>query len=174
MTEPQLELKADGTWQPIRVLFVCLGNICRSPLAEAVFRHQVAERGWTDRFDIDSAGTSGWHRGAPPDARSTETARRRGIELAGRSRRVSAADLRNFDYVIAMDAENRAALDELAAQSGGTAEVRRLREFEPGADSPDVPDPYYGGPDGFEDVHDIVERACAGLLAHIAAGRGLR
>src|SRR5687768_9224322 len=103
MTEPQLELKADGTWKPIRVLFVCLGNICRSPLAEAVFRHQVAERGWTDRFDIDSAGTSGWHRGAPPDARSTETARLRGIELAGRSRRVSAADLRSFDYVIAMD-----------------------------------------------------------------------
>jgi protein-tyrosine phosphatase len=174
MTEPQLELKADGTWKPIRVLFVCLGNICRSPLAEAVFRHQVAERGWSDRFDIDSAGTSGWHRGAPPDARSTETARRRGIELAGRSRKVIASDLRGFDYVIAMDAENRAALDELAAHSGGTAEVRQLREFEPGAASLDVPDPYYGGPRGFEDVHDIVERGCAGLLAHIAAQRGLK
>ena len=174
MTEPQLELKADGTWKPIRVLFVCLGNICRSPLAEAVFRHQVAERGWTDRFDIDSAGTSGWHRGAPPDARSTETAHRRGIELAGRSRRVTASDLRGFDYVIAMDAENRAALDELAAHSGGTAQVHQLREFEPGAASLDVPDPYYGGPRGFDEVHDIVERGCAGLLAHIAAERGLK
>src|SRR3954449_7287048 len=77
MTERQLELVSDGTWEPIRVLFVCLGNICRSPLAEAVFRHQVEERGWADRFEIDSAGTSGWHRGAPPDARSAEVARRR-------------------------------------------------------------------------------------------------
>ena len=170
----QLKLVDDGTWEPIRVLFVCLGNICRSPLAEAVFRHRVDERGWTDRFEIDSAGTSGWHRGSPPDRRSAETARRRGIEVAGASRRVTAADLRRFDYVIAMDAENRAALDELRESAGGTAEVRQLREFEPGADSPDVPDPYYGGPRGFEDVHDIVERGCAGLLEHIAAERGLR
>lgn len=170
----QLKLVDDGTWQPIRVLFVCLGNICRSPLAEAVFRHLVGERRWTDRFEIDSAGTSGWHRGAPPDWRSAEVARRRGIELAGASRKVTAADLRRFDYVIAMDAENRAALDELRAASGGTAEVRQLREFEPGAGSLDVPDPYYGGPRGFEDVHEIVERACAGLLAHIAAERGVR
>lgn len=174
MTEPQLELKADGTWRPIRVLFVCLGNICRSPLAEAVFRHLVEERGWADRFEIDSAGTSGWHRGSPPDPRSTETARRRGITLAGGSRKVTAADLRAFDYVVAMDAENQAALGELHAQAGGTAEVRRLREFEREADSLDVPDPYYGGPRGFDDVHDIVERGCAGLLAHIAAERGLR
>ena len=174
MTEPQVELKPDGTWRRIRVLFVCLGNICRSPLAEAVFRHLVEQRGWSDRFDIDSAGTSGWHRGAPPDARSTETARRRGITLAGRSRKVTAADLRTFDYVIAMDAENRAALDELRAQSGGTAQIRQLREFEADADSLDVPDPYYGGPRGFEDVHDIVERGAAGLLAHIAAERGLK
>lgn len=174
MTERQLELVNDGTWEPIRVLFVCLGNICRSPLAEAVFRHLVAERGWTDRFDIDSAGTSGWHRGAPPDARSTETARRRGITLAGGSRKVTSMDLRRFHYVIAMDEENLDALRELQAAAGGTAQVRRLREFEPGAASLDVPDPYYGGPRGFEEVHDIVERACAGLLAHVAAEHGLR
>src|SRR3954447_3269165 len=97
MGERQLELVSDGTWEPIRVLFVCLGNICRSPRAEAVFRHQVVRRGWADRFEIDSAGTSGWHRGAPPDARSTEPARRRGITLSGASRRVSAGDLRRFD-----------------------------------------------------------------------------
>jgi len=174
MEETQLELKDDGTWRPIRVLFVCLGNICRSPLAEAVFRHLVEARGWAERFDVDSAGTSGWHRGSPPDPRSTETARRRGITLAGGSRKVTAADLRGFDYVIAMDAENEAALRELHAQSGGTAQVRRLREFEADAGSLDVPDPYYGGPRGFDDVHDIVERGCAGLLAHIAAERGLR
>ena len=174
MTERQLELVSDGTWEPIRVLFVCLGNICRSPLAEAVFRHLVEERGWTERFDIDSAGTSGWHRGAPPDARSAETARRRGIEVAGASRKVVAADLRRFHYVIAMDEENLDALRELQASVGGTARVRRLREFEPRAASLDVPDPYYGGPRGFEDVHDIVERGCEGLLAHIAAEHGLR
>lgn len=170
----QLKLVDDGSWEPIRVLFVCLGNICRSPLAEAVFRHQVAERGWTDRFEIDSAGTSGWHRGAPPDARSAETARRRGITLTGASRRVTGADLRRCDYVIAMDAGNRDALEELRAATGGTAELRLLREFEPGARSLDVPDPYYGGPRGFDDVHDIVERATAGFLAHVAAERGLR
>jgi len=174
MTERQLELVSDGTWEPIRVLFVCLGNICRSPLAEAVFRHVVDERGWTERFEIDSAGTSGWHRGAPPDARSAETAWRRGIEVAGASRKVVAADLRRFDYVIAMDEENLDALRELQASAGGTAQVRRLREFEPSAASLDVPDPYYGGHRGFEDVHDIVERGCAGLLAHIAAEHGLR
>jgi protein-tyrosine phosphatase len=174
MVERQLELVSDGTWEPIRVLFVCLGNICRSPLAEAVFRHRVEERGWTDRLEIDSAGTSGWHRGAPPDSRSAEVARRRGIEVAGASRKVVAADLRRFHYVIAMDEENLDALRELQASAGGTAQVRRLREFEPRAASLDVPDPYYGGPRGFEEVHDIVERACAGLLAHIAAEHGLR
>lgn len=174
MVDSQMELVGDGSWQPIRVLFVCLGNICRSPLAEAVFRHRVEERGWADRFEIDSAGTSGWHRGAPPDARSAETARRRGIDVAGASRKVVAADLRRFHYVIAMDEENLDTLRELQASAGGTAQVRRLREFEPRAASLDVPDPYYGGPRGFEEVHDIVERACAGLLAHIAAEHGLR
>jgi protein-tyrosine phosphatase len=174
MAERQLELVSDGTWEPIRVLFVCLGNICRSPLAEAVFRHLVEERGWADRFEIDSAGTSGWHRGAPPDARSAETARRRGIEVAGASRKVVSADLRRFHYVIAMDEENLDALRELQVSAGDAAQVRRLREFEPRAASLDVPDPYYGGPRGFEDVHDIVERGCAGLLTHIAAEHGLR
>ncbi len=159
--------------EPVRVLFVCLGNICRSPLAEAVFRQQVAERGLQDRFEIDSAGTSGYHDGAPPDRRSTETARRRGVELTGRSRRVSPDDLRRFDYVIAMDAENEAALRDLLAGSGGAARVHRLREWDPRPDGGDVPDPYYGGPRGFDDVHDIVERASAGFLEHVVQAHGL-
>ncbi|HYW10783.1 MAG TPA: low molecular weight protein-tyrosine-phosphatase [Longimicrobium sp.] len=159
--------------EPVRVLFVCLGNICRSPLAEAVFRQQVAERGLQDRFEIDSAGTSGYHDGAPPDRRSTETARRRGVELAGRSRRVSPDDLRRFDYVIAMDAENEAALRDLLAGSGGAARVHRLREWDPHPGGGDVPDPYYGGPRGFDDVHDIVERASAGFLEHVVQAHGL-
>jgi low molecular weight protein-tyrosine phosphatase len=174
-TNPERPMMAthDPT-EPIRVLFVCLGNICRSPLAEALFRHEVAKRGLADRFEIDSAGTSGYHRDAPPDPRSTEVARRRGVQLTGRSRRVTAEDLRRFDYVVAMDAENLEALQAMKEAAGGSAEVFRLREREPGAASLDVPDPYYGGPRGFEDVHDIVERACAALLDHILAERGVR
>ncbi|HEX5725372.1 MAG TPA: low molecular weight protein-tyrosine-phosphatase [Longimicrobiaceae bacterium] len=162
------------TSDPTRVLFVCLGNICRSPLAEAVFRKLVEERGLADRFEIDSAGVSGYHRGAPPDSRSAAVARRRGVELAGRSRKLAAGDLGRFDYVIAMDAENLEAIQALQAAAGGTARVHRLREWDPRPDSLDVPDPYYGGPRGFEDVHDIVERACAGLLEHIVRENGGR
>ncbi|HEX8395025.1 MAG TPA: low molecular weight protein-tyrosine-phosphatase [Longimicrobium sp.] len=157
----------------IRVLFVCMGNICRSPLAEAVFRHQVRERGLEDRFVIDSAGTSGYHRGAAPDRRSTETAMRRGIVLEGRSRALTAADLRRFDYVIAMDTENMEGIRLLEERSGGTARVHRLREWDPDPGHGDVPDPYYGGPRGFDEVHDIVERGVTGLLEHIVREHGL-
>jgi protein-tyrosine phosphatase len=158
----------------MNILFVCLGNICRSPLAEGVFRHLVRQRGLERHFHIDSAGTSGWHVGAPPDARSAETAQRRGITLAGSSRRLTAADLEAFDYVIAMDAENLDAILALAGRSGGArARVHRLREWDPQPDDGDVPDPYYGGPRGFEHVQDVVERSCAALLDHVVAERGL-
>lgn len=152
----------------VRVLFVCLGNICRSPLAEAVFRALAAERGVADRFEIDSAGISGYHAGSPPDRRSTETALRRGLALTGRSRQFTAEDLARFDWVIAMDGENLEAIREVQARAGaGGAAVHRLREWDPRPTALDVPDPYYGGPRGFDEVHDIVERACAGLLAHL-------
>jgi protein-tyrosine phosphatase len=157
--------------RPIRILFVCLGNICRSPLAEAVFRHKVRDRGVEDRFEIDSAGTSGYHNGAPPDPRSTETARRRGVELAGQSRQLSAPDLRRFDYVVAMDEENLREIRALEAASGGSARIHRLREWDPEAPGGDVPDPYYGGPSGFDDVHDIVDRSCDALLDHLLSER---
>jgi protein-tyrosine phosphatase len=158
--------------EPVRVLFVCLGNICRSPLAEAVFRHAVRERGLEHAFEIDSAGTSGYHDGAPPDRRSAETARRRGVELTGESRRATAEDLRRFDYVIAMDAENERELRALAG-AGGSARVHRLREWDPEPEHGDVPDPYYGGARGFEDVHDIVERAAERFLDHLVREHGL-
>lgn len=151
----------------VRILFVCLGNICRSPLAEGVFRALARERGVEDRFAIDSAGISGYHEGSPPDRRSAETARRRGVELTGRSRRLVADDLRRFDWVIAMDEDNLEAIRELEARAGGTARVHRLREWDPEPDALDVPDPYYGGPRGFDQVHDIVERSCAALLDHL-------
>jgi protein-tyrosine phosphatase len=158
----------------VQILFVCLGNICRSPLAEGVFRHLVRQRGLERHFSIDSAGTSGWHTGAPPDARSAETARRRGIELTGSSRKLTAADLERFDYVIAMDAENLDGILALARKAGGArARVHRLREWDPQPDDIDVPDPYYGGARGFEHVQDIVERSCSALLDHIVVEHGL-
>ena len=151
----------------VRVLFVCMGNICRSPLAESIFRHLATERGVEHRFEIDSAGTTGYHEGDPPDRRSVATARARGVEVVGRSRPILPDDLHAWDYVIVMDAENRAHVDRMLAATGGGARVHRLREWDPEGGHADVPDPYYGGSRGFEDVHDIVERSCAALLDHL-------
>jgi protein-tyrosine phosphatase len=154
--------------EPTRLLFVCYGNICRSPLAEAVFRAQVEARGVADRFEIDSAGTSGHNAGLPPDARSAAVARGRGVELGGAARAITAADLERFDYVVVMDAENLRQIELLRERSGGgRARVHRLREWDAArgdAHDLDVPDPYYGGHSGFEHVHDLVERAAAALL----------
>jgi protein-tyrosine phosphatase len=159
------------THEPTRILFVCLGNICRSPLAESIFRHLARERGLEHLFEIDSAGTSGYHAGSAPDSRSVATARGRGVEVVGTSRQLDAADLRRFDYVIAMDAENLSDVERLRAAAGGTSRVHRLREWDAEAGDGNVPDPYYGGGRGFEDVHDIVERACGALLDHLLAAR---
>lgn len=154
---------------PIRVLFVCLGNICRSPLAEALFRHHAEARGVADRFEIDSAGTSAYHQGAPPDERSSATARSRGVLLTGKSRQIAPADLRHYHYVLVMDAENLHAVQRLARDSPSTARVHRLREWDTEADSLDVPDPYYGGSGGFDHVHDVVDRSCKALLDSLLA-----
>jgi protein-tyrosine phosphatase len=159
---------------PVSVLFVCLGNICRSPLAEGVFRALVAEAGLADSFEIDSAGTSGWHDGEPPDARAAAVARRHGIELGGTSRRVEGGDLRRFDHIIAMDGDNLRDLRKLADRAAADADIRRLREFDPrGNGDLDVPDPYFGGDAGFENVHDMVERSCRALLAELRELHGL-
>lgn len=168
-----MDLPGERRDERIHVLFVCMGNICRSPLAEAVFRHLVNERGLADRFVIDSAGTSGYHHGAPPDRRSAETALRRGIRLDGASRKLVAADLRRFDYVIAMDSDNLEGIQALQERSGGDARVARLRDWDPDPGHGDVPDPYYGGARGFEDVHDIVERAAAAFLDDVLREHGI-
>lgn len=160
--------------EPVRVLFVCLGNICRSPMAEAVFRALVRDNGLEHRFEIDSAGTSDYHEGEPPDARAREVARRRGIQLTGRSRPIREDDLYRFDYVLVMDSENLRDVSRLAVTAELRAKVRRLREFDPAANGDlDVPDPYYGGREGFERVQEMLERACRGLLDHIHTDRGL-
>jgi protein-tyrosine phosphatase len=149
------------------VLFVCMGNICRSPLAEGVFRHLVAEAGLADRFTIDSAGTGAWHAGERPDGRSVQVAAEHGITLEGRARQVTGADLRAFDVVVAMDRDNLANLQALSAETGGTAHLRLLRSFDGRAEGEDVPDPYYGGPQGFETVYHMVRSACEGLLEEL-------
>jgi protein-tyrosine phosphatase len=143
-----------------RVLFVCLGNICRSPTAEGVMRRLVRERGLEDEIEIDSAGTGGWHVGSPPYARATEAAARRGTELSGAARRFDPRrDFDRFDLILAMDAENRRDLLALAPDEEARSKVRLFR---PG--DLDVPDPYYGGEDGFEEVLDLVDEAARGLL----------
>lgn len=151
---------SDGT----SVLFVCLGNICRSPLAEGVFRHLVTLRGLEARFHIDSAGTGAWHVGEPPDTRSVAVAADHGIDLAGTARQVTAEDLTRFDFIVAMDRDNLDALIELAEDVDGTGRIELMRAFDPEPTGEDVPDPYYGGPGGFERVYQMIRRACEGLL----------
>lgn len=149
-----------------RVLFVCLGNICRSPLAEGVMRHLVAERGLEDRVEVDSAGTGAWHVGEAPDPRSVAVAASNGVSLDGQTaRKVSPADFRDFTRVIAMDDANLRDLRRLEPP-GSPAEVRMLRDFDPQG-AGDVPDPYYGGDDGFDRVYEMVHRSCGALLDEI-------
>jgi protein-tyrosine phosphatase len=151
----------------LKVLFVCLGNICRSPLAEGVFRHLVEAAGLSDRFTIDSAGTSSYHIGDPPDTRTSAVALARGIKLSGAARQLTLQDLNDCDYVLAMDEHNLANVRRVSRGRPTPAQIKLLREFDPDAVDLDVPDPYYGGARGFELVHDIVERSCAALLEHI-------
>jgi protein-tyrosine phosphatase len=158
----------------VSVLFVCLGNICRSPLAEAVFRGVVEEAGLADRFRIDSAGTSAYHAGDPPDRRTAEVAGRRGVRVTGTSRQITESDFGAFDYIVVMDRENLRAVQRLAAGQANPPEIRLFRDFDPSAsDDREVPDPYYGGPDGFEQVHELVDRAARGLLHHLRERQGL-
>jgi protein-tyrosine phosphatase len=155
----------------MRILFVCLGNICRSPTAEGVMRRLVTEVDLEDSIELDSAGTGDWHVGEPPDPRAVDAARRRGIELAGRARQVRGEDFERFDLLLAMDRSNEHALrTALAPDDPVRAKIRRLREFDPASadsDDLDVPDPYYEGPHGFDVVLDQVQAACAGLLEHV-------
>lgn len=158
----------------IAVLFVCLGNICRSPLAEGVFRHLLDQEGLADRFRVDSAGTDSWHVGESPDARSVRTAAAHGVSLGGHARQTLPEDFRRFDYIVAMDRSNLADLQRFRDGVGGEASLYLLREFDPqGGPGAEVPDPYYGGPNGFEDVFAMVERSCRGLLDHILEEEGM-
>jgi protein-tyrosine phosphatase len=151
------------------ILFVCLGNICRSPLAEGVFLHLARERGVAHRLQVDSAGTGGWHVGNPPDPRAQAVARENGVILGSRARQVDPGDAEAFDLILAMDRANLADLRR-HLPPGGRAELRLFRDFDPTAspeDEAEVPDPYYGGPEGFQEVYEMVHRSCEALLDHL-------
>jgi protein-tyrosine phosphatase len=148
----------------IRVLMVCLGNICRSPTAEAMLRQKVHVAGLDDRFEVDSAGTADYHVDSPPDRRSVMHGEERGLRMQHlRGRQVAKADFDRFDFILAMDEDNLANLQRLRP-AGARAKVALLMSFAPQAGSLGVPDPYYGGADGFEMVLDLVDAACEGFL----------
>jgi len=158
------------------VLFVCLGNICRSPTGEAVLRAFV-ERDGLDGVVVDSAGTAAWHVGKLPDRRSAEAAAGRGYVMNSRGRQVQAEDFEHFDLLLAADSQNLADLQALAPDDASASRAMLLRSFDPAsvaAGQLDVPDPYYGGSDGFDYVLDVIEAACEGLVTEIRANRTWR
>jgi len=158
----------------IRVLFVCLGNICRSPTAEGVLRALVREADLADRIEVDSAGTGDWHVGDPPDERSREEAARRGVAVQGAARQIHRRDFTRWDYIVAMDRDNLRELRALAPHPEARRKLHLLRHFEAESeDAHDVPDPYYGGAKGFSRVFEICDRSCRGLLAHLSREHGL-
>lgn len=152
--------------QKVRICFVCLGNICRSPLAEGIFRHLVKEANLNDAFEIDSAGTGDWHVGQSPDRRMRETARKNGVSLSGqRARQFVAKDLSYYDHIFAMDKNNLHDILYLDRHDRYGHKARLFREFDPEPGDYQVPDPYYGGRQGFDNVYAIAERT-ARLLLH--------
>jgi protein-tyrosine phosphatase len=156
----------------VRVCFVCLGNICRSPTAEAVFRKLVDDAGLGDRFEIDSAGTGDWHLGEPAHHETRATAERRGVPITHRARKITAADFARYDWLLVMDASNLTNVRALAPDDASRAKVHMFRAWESDApEGAEVPDPYYSGQ--FELVFDICERAGAALLAHLREAHGL-
>lgn len=152
---------------PIRVLFVCMGNICRSPAAELVFRQLVAQAGFHDRIECDSAGTIGYHAGHPPDGRMAAELESRGYPVRGRARQIRAADLEHFDRILVADRENLAGVRALDPHGRHSAKIALLTDYCREHDADHIPDPYYGGRSGFGRVADLVEDACRGLLREI-------
>ena len=155
----------------VRLCFVCLGNICRSPTAAAVMEHRLRAAGLAGRVAIESAGTGSWHVGEPPDRRAAAEARRRGIPMRNEARQFRPADFDRFDLVLAMDSENAGELERIAPSREARQKIRLLRSFGAGATGDlAVPDPYFGGEDGFASVFDIIDDACLGLLEDLRRG----
>ncbi|MDZ7658683.1 low molecular weight protein-tyrosine-phosphatase [Fodinibius sp.] len=146
-----------------KICFVCLGNICRSPTAQGIFQHLINERGLENYFEVDSAGTSAYHVGESANSKSQRTAQKHGITLHSKARQFEASDLDYYDLILAMDNEN---LENVRKMANGNHEnkIGRMRDFDPKPGDGEVPDPYYGGPEGFENVFQIVKRSCENLL----------
>lgn len=187
--------------EKIKVLFVCLGNICRSPLAEAIFNKKIEEKGLSQQFEADSAGTSNYHIGAQPDRRTVRSAEEKAVKISHSARQITSPDLRYYDYVLAMDAENMEKINTLAeADAQIQGKIFLMRDFEPGAhplftadeEQPytnvdslsqtsrdpltpdrDVPDPYFGGEKGFEDVFEILDRTVENFITYVVQERKL-
>ena len=156
---------------PTRVLFICLGNICRSPAAEGVFLHLLEREGLQDAFEVDSAGTGSWHLGNRADPRMRSAASRRGIQLPSRARQLEPDDLTRFDHILAMDEDNLSAIRALARRHPVSARVAPITAHCRRLQAREIPDPYYGGADGFDHVLDLLEDACEGLLADLIEHR---
>jgi protein-tyrosine phosphatase len=155
-----------------RICFVCLGNVVRSPLAKNIFLSLADQAGTSHKYGVDSAGISAYHVGERPDARMRRVAGRYGLQYDGRARQFRRRDFDRFDLIIAMDSTNRQDLIQLAPDEGARSKIHLLREYDPqGGPNAPVPDPYYGGIDGFEEVYTIVERSCKGLLRELEQGR---
>lgn len=151
-----------------RVLFVCHGNICRSPMGDGMFQHLIRQRGLSDRFDSDSAGTHAEHIGEPPDSRMQATAREHGVALRGTARQFTTADFDDFDLIVAMDRHNKRNILHRARSDADRSKVVMMRDYDPASPGADVPDPWYGGLHGFTEVFHIVERATSALIDDLA------
>ncbi len=157
----------------INVLFVCLGNICRSPLAEGLFRKKVSERGWDSFFNIDSSGTGDYHIGDLPDHRTRENAKRNGLILDSRARQFAYEDFQDFDYIIPMDASNRSNIERLDPGQQFRDKIILMRSFDSLDKGADVPDPYFGGDQGFQHVYEILDRSTNEFLNWLAERHSL-
>jgi len=158
-----------ATHRPVRILFVCLGNICRSPAAEIIFRKLVADAGREQDFGIDSAGTINHHQGAPPDPRMSQALERRGYQVSGRSRQIEPGDLETFDLIVTMDETNLSDVQRLDKSWKLHSKIQPFVSFCGYHDDLRVPDPYYGGQRGFDHVIELLEDGCAGILASLPA-----
>lgn len=159
---------------PISVLFVCMGNICRSPAAEIIFRHKVEQAGLSSRFEIDSAGVIDMHTGSPPDRRMIAALQARNYVISGRARQIRPADLDTFDHILVMDHENLSDVRQLDPKKTSWSKIKLMTDYATQHDHTYVPDPYYGGTRDFEQVVELLEDACENLLITVGNDGGVR
>jgi protein-tyrosine phosphatase len=155
----------------MKICFICQGNIIRSPLAESMFRHLAEQKGLVHKYQLSSAGTSAYHVGEPPDRRMRQVAAKHGFEYSGQAKQFIRQDLENYDLLVVMDKDNLRIIESMAQNETQLNKIRMMREFDSqGSADQDVPDPYYGGVEGFEVTYQIVKRSCEGLLEYLESG----